>query len=284
MLDNRIYTFLELCEVMNYHKTAENLNMTQPAVTQHIKFLEEFYQCKLFDYSTRKLKKTTKCIELEKYARKIISLDLSAQEELIQKEKIQVNIGATKTIGEYILSDAISSLVLQEQCKLNFMIDNTETLLHKLNHFELDVLLLEGYVDKDKYLYHKISDEELIGICSPNHKFAYKEIPIKEVLRENILIREKGSGTRNVFEIFLLSKGYNIDHFKNQSIITSNKLIEHIVEQNFAISFVYHVIQTQNPNLAYFRIKDSKIMHEFNFVFLNSIKADRIISFIQDKL
>ena len=50
MLDYKIKTFLELCNVMNYRKTAENLNITQPGVTKHIKQLEEEYNCKLFEY------------------------------------------------------------------------------------------------------------------------------------------------------------------------------------------------------------------------------------------
>ena len=58
MLDFRIYTFLELCKTLSYTKTAENLHMTQPAVTQHIKFLEEFYRNKLFLYSGRTLSLT----------------------------------------------------------------------------------------------------------------------------------------------------------------------------------------------------------------------------------
>ena len=52
MLDSRIYTFLKLCDVMNYRITAEELNMTQPAVTQHIKFLENYYGCNFFKYSS----------------------------------------------------------------------------------------------------------------------------------------------------------------------------------------------------------------------------------------
>ena len=47
MLDYRLYTFLILCETRNYTKAAEKLNMTQPAVTQHIQFLEDYYQVKL---------------------------------------------------------------------------------------------------------------------------------------------------------------------------------------------------------------------------------------------
>ncbi len=281
MLDNRIYTFLELCQVMNYHKTAENLKMTQPAVTQHIKFLEEYYRCKLFDYSNRRLTKTAKCMELEKYARSVISLNLSVKDFFLQKDKQQINIGATKTIGDYTLDNVISSLILQNDYELNLFIDNTENLLNKLNHFELDLLLLEGYFDKDKYLYEKMSDREIVGICSVDHPYAFKNVDIPEILNENIVLREKGSGTRNVFENFLLNQGYKIDSFKNKSIVSSNKIIEALVQNNLAISFVYDVIQFQNPKLAYFRLENMQMFHEFNFVYLNSSKTQNVIDLIK---
>ncbi len=280
MLDNRIYTFLELCNVMNYHKTAENLNMTQPAVTQHIKFLEDFYGCKLFDYSGRKLRKTEKALELEKYSRNVISLDLSLKQELLAENKTVLNIGATKTIGEYTLTKAISSLLLEPKYELNFIIDNTENLLVKLNHFELDLLLLEGFVDKNRYLCKKISDEEIVGICSKNHRFAFREISLEEIFSEHIILREKGSGTRNVFENFLQSQGYSVDIFAEKSVISSNKIIENLVENGTAISFVYDVMQKQNENLAYFKLKNHTIFHEFNYVFINEKKAEEIINLL----
>lgn len=82
MLNHRVFTFLTLCEVMNYRKTAEELNMTQPAVTQHIHFLEERYQCKLFEYNNRVLLKTQRGEELERYARSVLANDLSFKEYL----------------------------------------------------------------------------------------------------------------------------------------------------------------------------------------------------------
>ena len=283
MLDNRIHTFLELCNVLNYHKVAENLSMTQPAVTQHIKYIENFYQCKLFDYSNRKLSITKQGIELEKYARNIISLSLSVEENLLQKDKLQINIGATKTIGEYLMNHIIASLVKSDQYELKFIIDNTESLINKLNHFELDLLLLEGYVDKNNFLHKKISKEEIVGICSTNHQFAFNDVSLHEVLQENIILRENGSGTRSVFERFLLGLGYSVNEIERKSIISSNKIIENMVENNLAISFVYDVIQNQNPNIASFRIKDQKMLHEFNFVFINEDKAQLIIDLLQQK-
>ncbi len=281
MLDYRMYTFLELCNVLNYHKVADHLNMTQPAVTQHIQYLEHYYQCKLFEYSNRTLTKTNKGIELEKYARNVASQSLSVKENLLQEDKLQVNIGATKTIGEYLLTNVITSLISSSEYELNVIIDNTENLIRKLNHFELDVLLLEGYVDKSNYGYEKISSEEIVGICSIHHPFAFQEVTLQEVLQENVVLREKGSGTRTVFERFLLSQGYSIDGIEHKSIISSNKVIEQMVEQNRAISFVYDVIQKQNPQIASFRIKDIHMMHEFNFVFINHEKAGKIIELLQ---
>ena len=284
MIDNRIYTFLELCNVLNYHKVAENLHITQPAVTQHIKFLENFYSCKLFNYSNKKLSKTSKGIELEKYARNIIAQTSYIQEKLLQKDKLQVNIGATKTIGEYLMNHIIASFVSSDEYELNFIIDNTENLINKLNHFELDLLLLEGYIDKSNFLHKKISEEEIVGICSINHKFAFKDVSLQEILQENIVLREEGSGTRNVFEKFLLSLGYSVSKLEHKSIISSNKIIENMVENNLAISFVYDVIQKQNPEIASFRITDKKLMHEFNFVFMNDDKARKIIDLIHPKM
>ena len=284
MLDNRMYTFLELCNVLNYHKVAENLQMTQPAVTQHIKYLEQFYQCKLFDYSNRKLSKTKKGIILEKYARNVVSLHISVQEKLNKTEKLQINIGATKTIGEYLLNQVIPSLMLSDQFEMNFIIDNTENLLDKLNHFELDLLLLEGDVDKANYQYSKISTEEIVGICAPSHPFAHSVIPFENIVNENVVLREKGSGTRNVFERFLKSQGHSIESMQNKSILSSNKLIEQLVEKDLAISFVYDVIPRQNTQIASFRIKKMKMLHDFNFVYLNQEKADKIIDLLRHAL
>lgn len=284
MIDNRIYTFLELCNVLNYHEVAKNLNMTQPAVTQHIKYLENLYKCKLFHYSNRKLTKTKNGIALEKYARNIVSQNIYITENLQQKDKIRINIGATKTIGEYLMNNVVSSLVLSDEYELNFIIDNTTNLINKLNHFELDLLLLEGFIDKNNLLHKKISEEEIIGICSINHPFADKEIVISDILKENIILREKGSGTRNVFERYLLNLGYTIDAISNKSIISSNKLIENIVENNLAISFVYDTICKQNSKIASFKIKNNKILHEFNFVFINQEKANFIIDLIKQNI
>ena len=71
MLDFRIATFLTLYNEMNYRKTSKILNMTQPGVTQHIQYLENYYGIKLFEYNGRTLSKT-KNAEIFKRDRKSV--------------------------------------------------------------------------------------------------------------------------------------------------------------------------------------------------------------------
>ncbi len=272
MIDFRMNTFLELCTVMNYHKTAENLNMTQPGVTQHIHYLEDLYNCKLFEYANKKLSKTKQCIELESVTRSIVALTKKTQAKMnTQKAKSRINIGATRSIGEYYIDDTIMKLLLNNDYELNLIIDNTERLLEKLNNFELDVLMVEGFVDKNNYGYKLIAEHELIGICSTDHVFANKEVFLEDILSQPIIFRESGSGTRAVFENFLQAKGFSIESFAKKSTISSNKVIEMAVENNAGISFVYDIIPAKNKNIATFTIKNTKILHEFNYVFLKHV-------------
>ena len=110
MLDRRIYTFLTLCRLMNYRKTAEALNLTQPAVTGHIKYLENEYGCRLFEYNGRVLSKTQKCQELETYARSLVFNDKMFRKKMEKEPVKKIRIGATKTIGDYAIGEKVVEL------------------------------------------------------------------------------------------------------------------------------------------------------------------------------
>ena len=83
MFDDRIYTFLTLYREMNYHKTAEKRNMTQPGVTQHIQYLEKLYGVKLFTYEGRTLYRTRQAESLKRH------LDSMMAEETAMREEFQ---------------------------------------------------------------------------------------------------------------------------------------------------------------------------------------------------
>lgn len=280
MLDNRIYTFLKLCETMNYRKTAELLNMTQPAVTQHIHHLEEIYHSKLFQYNCKKLSKTPACIQLEEYARTVIYNEQLFRSQLQNNEKQHIRIGATKTIGDYTMYDFVNYCLNNKDIQFELYIDNTKNLLKKLNNQELDFLIIEGYFNKSSYNFQLFKEEELVGICSKDHPFANKEISLNEIFNEHIILRESGSGTRDVFEHFLTEHNYSTQDFSRLSTINSLYLIQYAVEKNHGISFVYEPIPKNNKNITTFRLKNHKITHEFNYVFLKNSNAIHLFNSI----
>lgn len=283
MIDQRIYTFLKLCEVMSYRKTAEILNMTQPAVTQHIKYLENIYSCKLFNYEAKVLSKTDKAVKLEEYSRAVLYNEQSFKKEINLQEKRKISIGATKTIGDFIINQIILNLLGDDSVELELIVDNTKNLFDKLNTLDLDFLMIEGYFDKSKYAYKPIKDEELVGVCALDHKFANKTVSINDIFKEHIILREKGSGTRDVLEHFLREKNNSFAEFRKISTISSFNLILEAVRNNIAISFVYKSIAMKNKNLAVFKIENSKISHELNYVFLKNTKVLDFIDYIEDK-
>ncbi len=281
MIDNRIYTFLKLCEVENYRVTAEQLNMTQPAVTQHIHFLEEQYGCKLFEYKDRRLFKTPECAELEKHALAIVYNDQSFKREVSKPPVKKISIGATKTIGEYVIFDKVQKLLSREDINFELAIDNTTRLMARLHSLELDVLMIEGYFNKDEYSHKRIREEQLVGICGKNHPFAGRSVDVSEIFALHLILREQGSGTRSVFETFLKQNNFSCESFERISTISSMAVIEKSVASGAGISFVYASVPKSNRKLATFSIKNAKIIHEFNYVYLKNANVKWAIDMIE---
>ena len=282
MLDYRVLTFLKLCETMNYRITAEELNMTQPAVTQHIHYLEEEYECKLFIYNRKKLEKTNQAILLEEYARSAYYNEIYLKRKIKSENKIKINIGATKTIGEFVIGEKIKKLVKNEKYDISLTIDNTEKLIKLMELNKLDFILVEGIFNKDKYGYRLYKKDEFIGICSKNHKFNGKSIKFEELFKEDIIIREKGSGTRGIFEQFLSENSFSLEFFKKKITINNFNLIKELVSANCGISFVYNSVVNKNDDIGKFYFKN-KIEREFNYLYLKNTAAKELVDFF-DKL
>ena len=136
-MDQRLETFLTVCATMNYRKAAEQLHLTQPAVTKQIQALEALYGVRLFTYDSRKLRKTAQGETLEIYAISQRYQDEELRRALKRQEKTSLRIGATKSIGDYILLPQIIRFLKEPDNELFFTVDNTVHLLAQLEGGEL---------------------------------------------------------------------------------------------------------------------------------------------------
>jgi DNA-binding transcriptional LysR family regulator len=281
VLDYRLKTFITLCETMHYHKTADILHMTQPAVSQHIRHLEKTYGCKLFVYNKKKLIKTEAGKRVEAYARSAFYNETLLKQALEQPRLIKLRIGATKTIGEFVINDQVASLAYREDIKLELTIDNTQNLLKMLEGGALDFALIEGYFDKSEYGYKLYKHEPFVGLCAAEHPFAGKSVSMEALLDAFLLVREKGSGTRAIFEQFLNERNYTLKQFRRSVSISSFKLIKEMLLRGDAITFAYEAISSGSQGLSTFKVENEDIKREFNYVYLKNTEAKNFIDIFE---
>ena len=281
MLDFRVYTFLELCKTLNYTKTAENLFITQPAVTQHIKYLEEFYNCKLFNYSNRVLTLTEQGNYLFKYFLTMNSDEIKIKEDVLEINSAEKNLhfGATLTIGEYIIPNMLLKLAkLYPNINVKVIIKDTKELLKELQNGNIEFALVEGFFEKTEYESIIYSKESFIGVCSPKNNLAKKNIGFEDLLNERIIIREEGSGSRDIFEKILYDNNLSLKNFDKKYELANIKAIKELVKEDRGITFIYERAvkkELENKELVRIGLKNFKAKREFNFIFMkNSIHRD----------
>ena len=278
MLDYRVLTFLTLYDEMNYRRTAEKLNMTQPGVTQHIHYLENYYGVKLFEYDGRTLSKTKNAQRLKKYFDSVKAEETDIRESFTPTDTIHMTVGATKTIGEFVIVPEIRAFLQAPNHNLDLIIDNTENLLHMLEKSQIDFAVIEGVFDKSKYGYHLFKKEAFVGVCAKDHPFAGRTVTLEEVFREDIVVRESQSGTRMLLQNAITDRGFSLDSFHRCSSVNNFSVICDLVAINKAITFAYEPIAHCRDDLTTFLVEDMQIQGEFNFVYCNERVAKEKIN------
>lgn len=240
MMDPRWNTFLVLCETMNYTRAAERLCLTQPAVTHHIHYLEEHYGCRLFSYEGKVLRLTEAGVKLREYTRSLAYNSRRAEEAMMAPAPVSLRIGASKTIGEFVIAPKVERFLREyPEATFSLIVDNTQALLRELEAGRLDFVLLEGFFDRSRYetvLYRK---EPFFGVCSPDHRFAGQSVAVEELEQERILVREPGSGTRTIFEDALRRNNRTLRGFSNVVTISDFSTIKSLVVDGLGVSFLY---------------------------------------------
>ncbi len=273
-MDSKLQTFLTLCQTMNYRLAAERLHLSQPAVTKQIQSLEQAFGTKLFLYDGHTLHKTEKCLLLERYAISIQYQFEEIQLAIADKERSKLRIGATKTIGDYVLIDAIKDYLSNPSHELSLVVDNTKNLLQMLDDNKLDFAIIEGLFSKTKYDSYLFRMEPFVGICAQNSHLCGKHLSVEDLLNETIIIREDGSGTRRIFEERLISAGYELNDFHRQVCISSFVSIKALVSSGIGISFLYKSV-ISNDDIGTFTVDGLTEPHAFHVVYTRNTNAKK---------
>ena len=272
MLDMRIQTFLTVCATMNYTRASEVLNITQPAVSQHIRYLEQEYDCRLFSYSGKKLRLTAAGRMLQQTATAMRNDEMLLKKQMLEKDAqdIPVHFGVIMTIGEYVIARPLARyLKSHPHADVRMTIGNTEKLIRELRSGELHFALMEGYFDRNDFDSMTYATVPFIPVCAAKHLFRNKPEKMSDLLSENLLIREHGSGTRDVLEKQLAAMGMTTEDFAGHTEIGGMHAILQMLEEDAGISFLYRPAaraQLAGGTLMEIQLKDFDVRHDFAFI------------------
>ncbi len=277
MVDYRIHTFLALYEALNYRRTAEQLRLSQPAVSQQIHALESEYGCRLFLYDGKRLHRTAQADRLAEYARSALYNDQRLRQELAAPAVREVRVGATKTIGEFVLAGPLSRYIRDTRDNVTIEVDNTEVLLHQLEHEALDFAFIEGAFDKNRYGYRLYRKAPFVGMCRRDHPFAGRTVTLQDLRGQSVVLREKGSGTRAILENALAEYGFGVDLFSREIRSSNFSLILRFVSEGSGITFAYAPVAEGRKDIAFFHLDCLREEREFHIVYLKGTKVFPLI-------
>lgn len=286
-MDIRLETFIAVAQIKSFTKASEILNITQPAVSQHIKFLEDYYGVTFIRKSGKTIKLTEEGKILYKYASDLDIIYKNLELEFRNKNSINKTyyVGASMTTGGYVIPYILAEY---KNCYKNIdillQVNNTEEILQKLLNRKIDLAIVEGNFSKEKFKFIKYKDDELVLAVSYLHEFAnYKSINITEVLKGKLILREKGSGTREIFENKISEIGYELKDLKPYMELGSISAIKSLVEANLGYSILSKETvkkEVESGKIKIVPIKGIKIFREFNFVYLKDSDEEFVEKFI----
>ncbi len=281
MLDHRIETFLILCRTGSFTNTAEKCHITQPAVSQQIKSLESDYGGPLFLRKGKRPVLTDKGQRLLHFAN-TLQADAKKAIERIKAEgaKPRLDFGATLTIGEFFLPPILNDYLGQfPEAEIKMLVDNTKVLLSSLDEGKIDFALIEGNFDKYSYTHHLLSQEDFIAVCGPDHPFAGKDLDFADLFSTRLILREEGSGSRDILETVLHERNTDFHHFHAVTEIGNINAIKTLTASGKGITFIYREAvkkELMEKTLLPLKIRGFQCLREFNFIHLEN-------SFFQDE-
>ncbi|WP_186757143.1 LysR family transcriptional regulator [Echinicola salinicaeni] len=275
MFDFRLQVFHTVAKRLNFTKAAEELYITQPAVTKHIRQIEAHYKVKLFDRQGSKISLTPAGHSLFEYAEQIFAIYRNLEFEMnnfAQSHRGLLRIGASTTVAQYLLPPILASFHDKfKDIRLSLTTGNTEQIERLLQNQEIDLGVIEGHSKQTLFKYTEFIKDELLLIARTGHPKAKKGIISKEELLEtSLLLREPGSGTLEVIAHALKPLGIKLGQLKKEMQLGSTESIKRYLMNSNAMAF-----------LSVFTVLKELENKEFSVIEMDELNIERHFFFIQ---
>ena len=243
MADRRLQVFYTVAKQLSFTKAAEQLFMTQPAVTFQVKQLEEQFSARLFERSHGKITLTLAGRLVMDYAERILALSEEMETrvgELTGAMSGPLLLGASTTIAEFVLPRILGEFKVEHpQVRAHLTVGNSEMIEHRVADHALDLGLIESPSHLPGLATEVCCEDELVLICAPTHRFAgAAAVKPGELAGEPYVSRELGSGTREFTDQYLRRCAVALEDLNIVMELGSPEAIKGVVETGLGFSIM----------------------------------------------
>lgn len=286
-MDQYLQVFMTVAEKQNFSRAAEELHMTQPAVSQYIQALEGKIGTKLLERTNKYVRLNKAGVIVYHHAKEILGLYTKMQslvDDLTNHASGPLTIGASYTFGEYVLPHVIAKMQDQyPDIRPTIAIGNTAEIAELVTTHQLDVGIVEGHFANRKLAVEPFANDSMFIVASKNHVLVQKDSEVNEsdLESETWIVRENGSGTREALE--MMFQKYGITPIKRMEF-GSTQLIKESVEAGLGLSLLsYWAIQKdlQLGTLKVIHLKGLPFTREFSIVTNTSFQTKALQVFLK---
>ena len=272
----RLRVFRIVAEELSFTRAAERLFLTQPAVTSQVKNLEEEIGLRLFDRTGQRIALTEAGRVLNSYVRRIAALCADAERDLAAlkgETRGRLALGASTTIAQYLLPRlAAEFLAAFPAIQLSITSGNTSEIVAALAEGRIALGIIEGPPGRADVKCEPFIEDEIVLVTTPAHEFAAGVALDRDALKHvPIILREHGSGTREVVEDTLRAAGLDPRTLHIALALDSTESIKSAIAAGLGVGFVSRWALGKELALGLLRtvpVKSVRILRHFQFVYL----------------
>lgn len=273
MFDSKAQTLLTLISAGSFTKAAQALSLTQPAVSHHIRQLEQEFGIQIFYRDKKELKLTPEGAVLAKYARRSVAIYNNAKRAIedSRKQIKHIVVAITPTAGENLVPQVLAIYCTRNpDVHINIHTDTIKKIYEKLKSYEVDLAIMEGRIDDDSFTSVLLDTDYICLAVSPKHRLAKRSsVSLGELKKEKFILRSRKANTRALFENYLLNCSDNIKNLNVMMEIDNVATIKDLVAQDLGITVIAHSACREDElsgRLAVVPIENAGMVREINMV------------------
>ena len=239
----QLAAFVAVVERKSFSRAAEQLGLTQPAVSLQIRSLEKRFGLQLLDRSGRRVEPTEAGRRLYRRAQRLLALEEQLVEEVVAEAEGElrgkVDIGASTGPGGGVVPLLLCEFQLRNpEVEISLSVFDTQRVVELVADRELELGVVGAARRHRSVVFEPFFRDEVVLVCAPGHRFAGKKLPLEQLRGEPLIVMQEGAGVRQVIEDELRKAGARLRDFDVRLQLGLQESVKSAVAAGYGVSFI----------------------------------------------